>query len=121
MVPGIYNFKTQKANDTFNGLRFTCTLTSDGSTDPIDLSGFEIRMQVRKSIDCPVILELTNSDVDTGISIEDALNGIFRIDEFVVPNVGSFSYKYDIEFKYPSGVVKTYIKGNFPIEEDVTK
>lgn len=120
MVVAKYTFKLQKAGDTFNGLKLTCTRTSEGNTTPINLENVVLKMQIRRAKDCPIIFELS-SENNGGITIEDAAAGIFRIDAFKVPNVDSFKYVYDIEFNFPNGVVKTYIEGYFPIESDVTR
>lgn len=120
MAAAEYNFKLQKSGDTFNGLKLTCTRTSEGITTPINLENALLKMQIRKEKACPVIFELS-SEVGGGITIENAASGIFKIDTFTVPEVSSFKYIYDIEFNFPNGVVKTYINGYFPIESDVTR
>lgn len=121
MIPGQYDFKTQKAGDTFNGIQLTIALTSQGVTNPIDLTGAIVRMYVRKSSKCPTILELSSDSNIPEIVFTDAVNGVLRIEPLIVPSVTSFKYKYDMEFTYPNGVIKTYLKGFFPIEEDITK
>ena len=48
MKPIEYNFKEQYAEDTFNGIKITCTKTSNEVTTPIDLTGVEIRMEIKE-------------------------------------------------------------------------
>lgn len=119
MNPGDYNFKTQRSGDTFTGVRMTATRTSNEVTNPIDLTGAVISMQVRKQACLDPIIDIST---DTGgITLEDALNGIFRIEPLIVPQVNTHNYVYDLQFEFPNGVIQTYLKGNFPIQNDVTE
>lgn len=113
MIPKTYNFKQQYAGDTFNGLAFEL----DRNLSPIDLTGVIMKMQIRRGSNGQVIKELTTSN---GITITDPLAGKFKIDAFVNPST-AYNYVYDLELTYPNGVVDTYIKGFFPIIEDVTR
>jgi hypothetical protein len=116
MTPIQYNFKEQYSGDTFNGLRITATRTISGNTSPIDLTNVAIKMDIKSlNVDTP-LLSLT---IGEGITLTDALNGIFTIDRFVVPKVGV--HNYDIQFTYQSGDIKTYVKGIFPVENDTTR
>ena len=112
-----YDFKLQKAGDTFNGIRLTCTRTSNGTTSPIDLTGALINLKVKKESCFEPIIDIS---VDSGITLEDATNGVLRIDALLVPSVSSFAYLYDLQFTFTNGVVQTYLKGIFPIESDIT-
>lgn len=119
MQPSEYNFKTQRAGDTFSGLRLTVTRTSNEVTTAVDLTGTTISLQVRKQACLDPIIDISTDT--SGISLEDAANGIFRIESLIVPQVDSYSYIYDLQFTFPNGVVQTYLKGAFPIEGDVTE
>lgn len=119
MVPGTYDFKTQRSGDTVKGVKMTITRTSMGTTTPIDLTGMVIRMQVKKDKCFDAIVDLSSANAGE-ITIEDAVNGVFCIEDFICPSVKTFSYIHDIEFTYPNGVVETYLSGKFPIQGDVT-
>lgn len=105
---------THIKSDTFEAVNFEINI----DTVPVDLSDTIIRMQLRKEYGGVVGLSLT-SVADAGITITDAVNGLFRINQQII-NIPAFNYIYDIEFDF-DGVVKTYISGNFLIKNDVTR
>jgi len=107
------NFTHIKA-DTFEAVNFEINV----DTVPVDLSDTTIRMQLRKEYGGVVGLSLTSVG-NAGITITDAANGLFRINQQII-DIPAFNYIYDIEFDF-DGVVKTYISGNFLIKNDVTR
>ena len=107
------NFQHIKS-DTFEAVNFEINV----DTIPVDLTDTTIRMQLRKEYGGVVGLSLT-SVANAGITITDAVNGLFRINQQII-NIPAFNYIYDIEFDF-DGVVKTYISGNFLILNDVTR
>jgi hypothetical protein len=107
------NFQHIKS-DTFEAVNFEINV----DTVPVDLSDTIIRMQLRKEYGGVVGLSLTSVG-NAGITITDAVNGLFRINQQII-NIPAFNYIYDIEFDF-DGVVKTYISGNFLIKNDVTR
>ena len=64
-----------------------------------------------------VYLEL---DQDNGITITDAENGKFQIDEQII-NIAAGNYKYDIRITFSDGNVKTWIKGDFLVICNITQ
>jgi|TARA_R110000868_G_scaffold120688_1_gene320400 hypothetical protein len=110
-----YKIKNQYKNDTFDGVRFT-VIASD-TLLPIDLTNVSIKTQFRYRTETGKI-EKTITDLD-GITIEDAVNGIFKFDAFIVDWVADVYY-YDVQFTYSNGVVKTYIKGTVKVIQDIT-
>ena len=105
---------THTKGDTFNEVAFE--VKKNGTA--INLTGATIRMQLRKEYGGVVGLSLT-SVANAGITITDAVNGLFRINQQII-NIPAFNYIYDIEFDF-DGIVKTYISGNFLILNDVTR
>jgi len=109
-----YNFKDVLANDSFGEKN----LTIKNNDLPIDLTGVLIRIQFRKSIKTGVVAKtLTQSD---GINIYDAVNGLFRIESFVVNFVPDIYY-YDCQFTFLDGKVQTYFGGTLKVLQDVTQ
>jgi len=108
--PNIEHYK----GDTFKQIPMVYKLNGT----PQDLTGAIIRMQLRKEKDGVSYLELTSVD-DAGITITDALNGAFKINEQII-DIQSGNYIYDIEFNI-NGVIETLIKGDFIITNDVTR
>jgi hypothetical protein len=92
------------------------TLTDDNEA-AIDLSGATLLMEVRKTAKSDdVELTLTESD---GITVSGAESNIINLSKIVDIDAGC--YVYDIQATYGSGVVTTYLRGAFTVEEDVTE
>ena len=101
--------------DTFEGVQFT--LINSTTATPIDLTSATIRVQFRKKkITWSLIKEITTT---SGVTITDAVNGVFVIDSFILDWVED-RYYYDVEVTFPSGLIKTYIKGSIYIAQDIT-
>lgn len=100
-------------NDTYGGVSFEIIVNSN----PLSLVGSSIKMEVRKNRDDNPIITLTNGN---GITITDAINGKFEIDEQILSG-NPDDYNYDIQITLASGKVKTYIKGDFTITGDITQ
>lgn len=114
MIPGCYDWAPQYAGDTALFLEFK--LTEDGS--PMDLTGAEINMQVRNTQSNAVVLDLT-SQSSAGIEITDATGGAFRVGGYATPDQPGL-HAYDIEVTFSGGEVRTFIKGFYPIHNQVT-
>jgi hypothetical protein len=100
--------------DTFEAVNFEIKVDNL----VVDLSDTIIRMQLRKVYGGVVALDLSSVD-NAGITITDAVDGLFKINEQII-NIEADNYIYDIQFNF-DGVVKTYISGNFLIKNDVTR
>lgn len=118
MTPQTYNFKQQKSGDTFMGVIIKCTNIVNGEEIPIDLTDCEIKMQVKLQKCLNPIIDLS---IGNGIELTQPLLGEFFISNIIIPEVKSYNYIYDIQINFPSGIIKTYIEGNFPIISDVTR
>jgi hypothetical protein len=104
----------QYKGDTYDGVQFT--LLGTGSV-PIDLTGAAIKSQFRHlSKTGRIVKEVTDG---AGITVSDAVNGIFQIDSFII-DWAAATYYYDIEITFLSGVVRTYIQGTLTTTQDVT-
>ena len=108
------NFQNIKG-DTFEEVNFELIINGDA----VDLTDAIIRMQLRKEYGGVVGLSLTSVD-NAGITITDAIHGLFKINKQVI-NIAPYNYLYDIEIHFDNGDVKTWISGNFQILNDVTR
>jgi len=115
MEPGIFNFKNRYAGDTSNDVRFE--LTEEDGTTPINLTGVTFLMQIKSRNYGVMAKELTGA---SGITIVDAVGGIFNMNSFVV-DFSAGKYVYDIQLTFPSGVVKTYLRGQFNVVQDISR
>ena len=112
MKQGIYDMGVFVRGDTIPEQTFALTQTVDETTTPIDLTGVDIKCDFvnssyRKSL-----------TIGEGITVTDAENGEFSIDELTFDYVGRWTY--DIEFTFTDETVKTYITGSIKIIGDIT-
>jgi hypothetical protein len=110
-----YDFKDQVRGDTFKGAEFE--VLENGVA--VNLANYRIRMHLRTAADSTQIQHLFDTDNAT-ITITDALAGKFVLEPVII-NLPARMYVYDIEFTSPAGVVRTWVRGNFPIVADVTR
>jgi hypothetical protein len=108
------NFEHYKG-DTFKEVPFEIKINNV----EIDLTGAIVKMQLRKEYGGVVGLTLT-SVASAGITITDASNGKFKINNQII-NIEAFNYIYDIEIHFLDNTVSTWVKGNFLITNDVTR
>ena len=111
-----YNFKPHVKGDTFLGAEFRVT---DG-VNPIDLTDFRIRMHLRRQASqTAALIKVFDTNIADTMEIHDAADGRFRILRQIV-DIPAFDYVYDIEFISPTGRVRTWLRGKFPVIEEVT-
>jgi len=106
---------THKKGDTFEVVNFEMLI----NTVPINLTNCILRMQLRKEYGGVIIKSFT-SVANAGLTITNPTLGLFKINKQII-DIPAFSYLYDIELDYQDGTVKTYISGNFIINNDVTR
>lgn len=114
MLPGSYDIKKQYAGDTFDGLRLTLTRTENNVTTPIDLTGADVTFHLNYGAKGGE--EVLNLKVGEGVSIENAAQGICRIEPFPVP-VTPGTYFHAVRVLFPASIVKTYLEGKMPVVE----
>jgi len=113
--PAVYKIADHYKGDTFDGVQFTILNSSDSL--PINLTDCTIKIQFRKNTNNGnIVKEITQVD---GITITDAVNGVFKIDPFLI-NWDEGNYYYDIQITFTDNAVRTYIKGTLAIIQDIT-
>ena len=112
---GKKNIENVLRGDTFYQYPFQIVI--DGT--PLNLTGAVIKMDIKKDVHSNPALSLTSVG-SNGISITNAINGQFSIEEqiFTIP---AFSYQYDIQITLSNGKVKTYIGGIFQVVDTITQ
>lgn len=110
--PAQYNIKIWR-NDTWSQ---TFAILAD--TTPVDLTGSTIVIQVRQTPSSSTV-DLTLSTANSSISIGGLNRNQITLNKKV--DIAAGSYVYDMNVTFPSGEVKTYIWGNFIVQEDITK
>lgn len=104
-----------KKGDTFDEVNFEVLVDAVA----LNLTGMVIRMQLRPECGGEVILSLTTV-ASAGLTIVNAALGLFKVNKQII-NVPAGNYKYDIEFDYSGGDVRTWVSGEFLIECDITR
>lgn len=113
--PAVYKISDHYKGDTFDGVQFTILNSSDNS--PIDITNSAMKIQFRKSsIIGDIVKEITNI---SGITFVDAINGVFKMDGFLI-NWDEGIYYYDVQITFVDETVRTYIKGTISIIQDTT-
>tara|TARA_R110002153_G_scaffold59259_2_gene161951 strand:- start:5906 stop:6262 length:357 start_codon:yes stop_codon:yes gene_type:complete len=114
-VAAIVQIDNQYKGDTYDGVQFTLLNTQDNT--PIDLTGVAIKSQFRYDSKIGGIQkEITDGN---GITIDDAVNGVFSIDSFIIdwsPDI----YYFDVQITFANGIVRTYIQGTIKVIQDIT-
>lgn len=113
-IAGALNI-THKRGDTFQR-NFTIT---DDDDNPIDLTGYTCRLQIRENASRDAVLSATTSNY---ISITGASDNIITV---VVPaSLMSFdarSYLWDLEVTSTGSVTETWLAGTFTLVQDITQ
>ena len=98
-------------NDTWQQV---FTLLAD--TTPINVIGSTVYIQVRKGCGGTLALTLTNG---SGITLGGVDNNQITVSKLV--DIAKGNYVWDMQVTFTSGVVKTYLEGDFIVYDDVTK
>lgn len=108
IIPGELNIECYKGDTLYKLLTLT-----DGNGDPLDLSTATVAMQIRRKAGEDILLSLTEG---SGLTVS---TNTVLIDSLIDLDKGN--YKYDIQFVYASGLVRTYIAGTFSVPDDITR
>ena len=109
MTPDTYNFPDHYEGDNWGP--WTITITDDDTETPIDITGAVITMTLRRIGSTGAVID--TKTVANGLTLTDAANGEFEIDEYVVDYDHGW-YKYDITVSI-SGKPVTYLAGTWKI------
>jgi hypothetical protein len=96
----------------------------DEDGDPVDLTGYTARMQVREAVDSlsPVFSLTTPEGSPGGITITGPAGQV----ELLIPDETSTAWTwtfgvYDLELVSPDGDVDRLLKGEFEVDREVTR
>jgi len=110
----IYNFHDHLKGDTFEGTTFTISVNGV----PLPLTSALIKMSLKPNKSTlKSVLDL--STTNGRLLIIDAINGKFQVVPQII-DIPAALYYYDIQITLSNGKVKTYIEGQWKIEQDVT-
>lgn len=102
------------------GETFDRTLVWTLDDEPVNLSAYSVRMQVRRSYSSPtVVFSLTEGD---GITVDDeagSINLFISATDTAAAHAGE--YVYDIELEDSEGIVDRFLEGKFSLSPEVTR
>jgi len=110
----IYNFHDHLKGDTFEGTTFTILVNGI----PLSLTNSFIKMSL-KTNKSTLKSDFDLSTTNGRLLIIDAINGKFQIVPQII-DIPAALYYYDIQIILSNGKVKTYIEGQWKIEQDIT-
>jgi hypothetical protein len=118
MTAGLYDIVIEQ------GTTWSLSLTwKDGDGDPIVLTGYSARMQIRGSYEDPQpMVELLSTGENPRIVLNAETGGIaLTIEETVSQSLVPGHAIYDLELISPSGVVTRLLEGSVMIRPEVTR
>lgn len=117
MLAAVVNFTAQQ------GATFRRILRPvDGSDNPIQLDGWEVRAQVRRDFGEEAEL-LVDSTEDNHITVEPYSTGnqiVWEIPGSEMESVPGGRWRYDLEIEDPAGYVERLMEGKFIVRPGVT-
>lgn len=118
MAAGLYDMLCEQ------GATFTRTLTWSGEDgDPVNLTGYTARMQVRKTVaDTDTILELTTENGRIAFGSPLSAGKIeLTISAADTAALDPIKAVYDLEMVSPTGKVVRLLQGKFTVSAEVTR
>jgi len=116
MGAGTYNFTIEQ------GATFKRIMTwKDSNGNPINLTGYTARMQVRTAKDSPNVILTLDTDTNGGITL-GGVSGTITI-EISASKTASLDFKtavYDLELEKDGSVVRL-LEGSVTLSKEVTK
>lgn len=117
MLAGVYNIRCDQGS-TFQRVITVTQAVSGDTYEPVDLTGYSARMQIRKKFGGTLLIELT-SDEDGGITLGGP-EGTVTIDMTAEQTAEiTRSGVYDLELVIGSTVTKM-LRGQFILTHEVT-
>jgi hypothetical protein len=116
MSAGIYDFYIEQ------GATFYQVITwKDSAGDPVDISGYTARMQIRKSVtSTDALISLTTEN--GRISLGGAAGTVtLEIDADDTADFTTFCGVYDLELEASDGTVTRLLEGQIEISREVTR
>lgn len=114
-IAGVLNIKHKRGDTFIRAFTFT-----DSVPDPINLSGFTAKLEVRTRARNELGELLASASTPTEITISGAGNNVVTV---TIPAASMLIiagiHSYELELTSSGGVRTTYLKGNFEITQDV--
>jgi hypothetical protein len=115
--PVKYDFLTHYRQD---GLKPFTVVLKYASGTPINLSEAIVRMQLRAGYAGKLAYEFA-SDGEGDSLLTLAADGVIQFPEILSWNIQPSTYDYDLEVTASDGFVRTYLRGTWAVNQDITK
>lgn len=117
-TPKTYNFSDFYKGDGVKSFRILC-YADEEHTVPVNLTGCTALMQLKNG--GKVVFTYSTESTLTATSAPIVItNNEIRFTEILKWRIPAFNYAYDLQITYPDGFVRTFIKGQIPMEQDVS-
>ena len=124
MAAGNYSFTIEQGTTFERVFKY-----KDENGAPVDLTGYDVRMQIRSSYDSAVLASLTSGSGDFVVSVPpDAAEGVTDKNQIKLTisanNTAAYTFDqalYDIELESGTGVVTRLLQGKIKLSREVTK
>ena len=124
MAAGNYSFTIEQGTTFERIFKY-----KDEDGNPVDLTGYDVRMQIRSSYDSAILANLTSGSGDFVISIPpDAAEGVTDKNQIKLTisasHTAAYTFDqalYDIELESETGVVTRLLQGKIKLSREVTK
>ncbi len=122
MTAGTLNIVIEQGTTFQKKLTWADDPTFPAAGNPIDITGYTARMQLREEKDSPdpAILELTDSNGRITIGGANGEIDLF-IDDADTEALIIESGFYDLEVESPAGIVTRLVEGTFQLSTEVTR
>lgn len=117
-TPKTYNFSDFYKGDGVKSFRILC-YADEEHTVPVDLTGCTALMQLKNGNKTVFTYSTASTLTETSAPIVITDNEI-RFTEILKWRIPAFNYAYDLQITYPDGFVRTFIKGQIPMEQDIS-
>lgn len=117
--PARYDFPTHYRGDGLNQFNIVLTL-KDGTA--IDLTGAKVLMQLKIGVaNAPAWTFSSEEGGDTLVTIHTGTDGVISFPEMEAWELKAGVYDYDLEVTDASGFIRTYLRGKWAVNQDVTR
>jgi hypothetical protein len=103
----------------YQGANWFQELEYEEDGEPVDIENYTARMQVKKSYNLPVEIELTTAN--SRIAIVDVNKIQLTLSNTLTAGLGAGRYLYDIELVNNTNEVERILRGVFTVSPEVTK
>jgi len=115
MIPATFNFKPQYKGSSFKGANIKLERNVNGTITPVDLTGVNISVRFKKSLEGATEKTLT---IGNGLTVSNPIDGIVTMDSFLI-TLPAYKYLYDFKLTFPDGTVDVYFVGTFEVKQNL--